>query len=222
MKTFHLRDLPRYLAWEEERAAHGQWDSIAGRLLGVWADQEAARAFLLGKRLDYGLGFYADSDSLRTRWVKGGLIEMDFTARGLFAEKFKRTEFTEINGMSIEDVAINATGYSYPDRWSRAEVEIPTPVIEVVACTDIEPDFTKAGLAISGVPFWLAKTGGLLPNTVPNPWTPGTGQAYTVHYPSGWVMKIQPGDSISRGLSTTFERLHITTYRAEWRHKITP
>lgn len=222
MKTYRRTDLPRYIGWEEDKAGPGQWDGISGRVLGNWANHATARAYLLGKKLSYGLGFFADSDSLRTRWTAGGLIELDFTARGLFAEKFKRIEYGQENAMSAEEVAINAPGYSYSNLWDRVEYDIPTPVIEVNYCGSLAPDLIKTGLTISGTPFWLAKTGGL-PAGPANPWSPGSGQAYTVHYPSGWIMQIVPGDSIGRmAASNSLERLHMTTYRAVWRHKITP
>src|SRR5690349_21005326 len=99
MKTFRRPDLPRYRSWNEDRTGPGQFDQITGTILGAWSSLAAARAHLQGKRLAYGLGFFADGDSLRPQYVAGGLIEMEFTARGLFAEKYK-----DMDGGRTQDV----------------------------------------------------------------------------------------------------------------------
>lgn len=211
MRTFRRSDLPRYKAVREEKAGFGQWDTISCTVLGKWATLQAAREAYAGKRLDYGLGFFADADTLSAGWTRGGLIEVSFQARGLFGEKFKAVESSAPVTYSLENIAHAWTGSGIPNPAPKLEYTYIKPVLDVVAAWKpggaYTIDYTKQGKPISGT-HWAVIKAGLagMPAVGSNPHTAGD---FTWHYPYDWSFEIIPGDSLGSGSN----RLSLATFR---------
>lgn len=211
MRTFRRSDLPRYKSWKETKAGFGQWDSISCVMLGKWATLAAARAHFAGKRLDYGLGFFADAETLSAGWTRGGLIEVSFEARGLFDEKFKPVEGSAPVTYNLEAIAHSFSGSGIPNPAPRLEVTYIKPVLDVVAAWrpggGYTLDLSKQGKPISGT-HWAVVKAGLsgMPAVGTNPHTAGD---FLWHYPYDWSYEIIPGDSLGEGAN----RLTICTFR---------
>jgi hypothetical protein len=216
MRTFTRQDLPRYTRWQETRTGPGQWDRISGTLLGRWTTLAQARAALVGKRLAYGLGFFADAESVDATPTAGGLTEVSFSASGLFAAKFRTLEGSTDDARSLEGVAHPFPASVIPATPANLEFRHATPTLDVVCAmraSDLANDYRDQGkplnpsgtstathriLALAGRPN--------LPSVGTNPYTSGD---FTYHYPYGWSFTLQPGDALGEGA----ERLLLVTYR---------
>jgi hypothetical protein len=213
MKT-HYQTLPRYLAWEEDRTGPGQWDRITGKMLGNWASLAAARASLTGKRLPYGLGFFADADSIKAAHVEGGLIELDFSATGLFAEKWASMEGSVSQTRSPQNITTHPWNPTIPEPIPDGESLDYTetkPTLDVLAAfqpTGIYKLLLKgAGQTLTGL-HWAAARAGVpaMPDVGVNPYSGGP---KTYQYPYNWSYQVIPGAEIGRGS----QRLVLCTIR---------
>lgn len=218
MKTFRRPDLPRYQSWREERTAAGQWDSISGSILGNWASLSAARAHLEGKRLAYGLGFFTEGDSLNAARVPGGLILLEFTAKGLFAEKFRGVQSSQPVSYSLENVNHSWAGSGIPNPVPKIEWTYIKPVLDVSAAwkqgAGATVDYSQQGKPITGVHWAAVKAG--YPAMPPVGINPHTSGDFRWHYPYNWSFEIIPGDSLGTGT----DRLSLLTFRFthQWKY----
>lgn len=214
MRTYLRPDLPRYKSWRESLTGKGQWDRITGVLHGRWESLAAARATLAGKWLNFGLGFFADGDNVDANYVEGGMIDVSFSAAGLFDDKYK-----DLEGSAEDQRSLTNVSHPFPTAI------IPSPTgpdvtlefkeikrtLDIVCCMPaslMASDWRNQGKPLAGNTHPIAVAAGrpTLPDTGTNPFTSGD---FTYHYPYGWYYQIIPQDSLGTGN----RRLVIVTYR---------
>ena len=214
MRTFIPPTFPKLKSWREERTAPGQWDRITGSYLGNWPSLAAARATLQGKRLDYGLGFFADDDNITAAPAGGGLIELTFSATGLFSGKFRATPSSEVQSVTVAEGGTHTFEPTIPDpvpAGDTLEFNELKPTLDVICAFSPTAtqfvDYRAAGKPLSGL-HWAVVAAGItkMPDVGQNPYV-GSPKRWT--YPYGWSYQIIPGDSVGRGAS----RLELCTFR---------
>ncbi len=208
-----------------ERGA-GQWDELHGSLVGLWDDPLAARNALTGRKITLpgmanGYGFFISGGDLTTGWGANGKVRAEFSAPGLFGEKFKLTKNTAADNFSLTNITVGTGVPGLPaGLYQKLNARIVRRVYDVQAAWVVSAgaeayDMANVGETITA--HWAAAKAGLTlgstaPGSEPNPFAGNADAECTFHYPRNWSYELIPGDRLGPPIGG----LALATYRFTW------
>lgn len=218
---------PHGVEWQEYAIARngpGQWDELSAVLEGHWASPAAAEEAVSSKRIHLpgmsgNYAFYPADGTVRGSWGAQGRVRVEISAPGLRRMKVKKVDGSAVDAYSLTNVTAgpgNApliSGHVYDKLNFRTARPYFDAVIAYAPAPLTSLAVERKKVATPLASHWAAlAVGERLAAPGPNPFTGGD---LTTHYPSGWWLEVQAGDSIGGG------KLVIATFRFTWQWPVT-
>lgn len=220
---------PNGVEWQEYAIARngpGQWDELSAVLEGHWPSPAAAEEAVSSKRIHLpgmssgsAYAFYPADGTVRGSWAAQGRVRVEISAPGLRRMKVKKVDGSAVDAYNLTNVV---SGPGNPPlvsgtTYDRLNFRTARPYFDAViayapaALTSLAFERTRVARPLTS--HWAAvAVGERLSAPGTNPFTGGD---LTTHYPSGWWLEVQGGDSIGGG------KLVIATFRFTWQWPVT-